>query len=237
MNRERTDAPADGADGSSRGRTPLLPLDAAAPPRDELETATFAMGCFWGPDARFGVLPGVVRTRVGYTGGDAPRPTYEALGRHIETVQVEFDPVTVGLGDLLEVWWEGHDPFRAPRKRQYLSAVFWRGDEQRETVERFLAERRPDGGGEPVTESAPLETFWLAEAYHQKYRLRQQPELLEAFRGYTGRRFVDSTVAARLNGFVAGLGTADLLEREISRYGLSTDARRRLRDLVGVGLR
>lgn len=217
------DAPSDDA-------TPL-PLDAVAPPRDRLETATVSMGCFWGPDARFGTLEGVIRTRVGYTGGDALRPTYEALGRHLETVQMDFDPVKISFGDLLEVWWEGHDPYRAPLKRQYRSAVFWRGEEQRVTVEDFLRRRGDGAEGEPVTEVRPLDTFWLAEAYHQKYRLRQHPGLLAVFEGYTGRRFVDSTVAARLNGFAAGTGDEALLRREISRYGLDPDARRRLERL------
>lgn len=217
-------------DGTGRDAA-ALPLDAAAPPRDRLETATFSMGCFWGPDARFGTVPGVIRTRVGYTGGDVPRPTYDALGGHIETVQMDFDPVTVAYEDLLGLWWEGHDPFRSPAKRQYRSAVFWRGEEQRRTVGAFLEGRRSGSGQGPVTEVAPLETFWLAEAYHQKYRLRHHPALLEVFDGYTGRRFVDSTVAARLNGFVAGAGDAGLLEQEIPRYGLPAGAERRVRSL------
>lgn len=211
---------------------PVLPLDAAAPPREELDTATFSMGCFWGPDARFGTVPGVIRTRVGYAGGDAPRPTYEALGRHIETVQVDFDPVRVGYDDLLRLWWEGHDAFRVPHARQYRSAVFWRGEDQRRAVQAFLEARREETAGDPVTSVGPLETFWLAEAYHQKYRLRQHPGLLEVFDGYTGRRFVDSTVAARLNGIASGAGDPGLLEREISRYGLSSEAERRLGRLV-----
>ncbi|MFB6190699.1 MAG: peptide-methionine (S)-S-oxide reductase, partial [Candidatus Nanohaloarchaea archaeon] len=80
----------------------------------ELEKAAFGMGCFWGPDALFGSLEGVVRTRVGYAGGEKKDPTYKDLGNHTETVLVEYDPERIGYEDLLDVFWENHD-FRSYR--------------------------------------------------------------------------------------------------------------------------
>lgn len=212
------------------------PLDRRAPPRDRLETATLALGCFWGPDARFGALPGVVRTRVGYAGGEEPRPTYRALGDHVETVQVDFRPDRIGYRELLRLFWASHDPGRPAPKRQYLSAIFHDGPGQRRAAEASRERWRARSGVDPRTELIPLQRFWPAEAYHQKYRLRQHPPLLEAVRERcpTGRALVDSTVAARLNGLVAGHGTAGLLERELELYGLDDRPERYLRKVAGA---
>ncbi len=212
------------------------PLDRRAPPAEELETATLALGCFWGPDARFGTVPGVVRTRVGYAGGERPRPSYRALGDHIETVRVEYDPERIAYRELLRLFWAAHDPAREAPKRQYASAIFVDGPERRREAEASRSRWEARSGREAATELIELERFWPAEAYHQKYRLRQHPPLLDAVRRRrpTGRGLVDSTVAARLNGLVAGHGTG-LLERELELYGLDGEAERYLRGVVGGG--
>jgi len=216
-------------------RPDVLPLDASAPDEERLRTATLALGCFWGPDARFGAVPGVVRTRVGYTGGATHRPTYHDLGEHVETVQVDYDPSRVRFEELLSLFWEGHDPTHRPLKRQYISAIFVDGPEQREAAETSRERRGRTLGVRVVTEIHDLDTFWLAEGYHQKYRLRQRPGLMGEFRRVyaTGSEFLNSTVAARLNAFAGGHGTRDLLEREIAEYGLSREAEKILRRLVG----
>jgi peptide-methionine (S)-S-oxide reductase len=108
--------------------------DALAPGRTA--TATFGMGCFWGPDARFGAVDGVVRTRVGYAGGTDPDPSYYSLGDHTEVVQVEYDPDALAYEDLLEVFWANHDPFSSPYKRQYRGVALAHDDAQREAAER-----------------------------------------------------------------------------------------------------
>lgn len=210
------------------------PLDRRVPPEEELATATLALGCFWGPDARFGVVPGVVRTRVGYAGGERARPTYRALGDHIETVQVDYDPGRIGFRELLRLFWASHDPGRAAPKRQYRSAIFYTDDGTRRAAGASRSRWEARSGREAATELIPLEQFWPAEAYHQKYRLRQHPPLLGAVRRRrpTGRDLVDSTVAARLNGLVAGHG-AVLLDRELELYGLDEDRERYLRKVVG----
>src|SRR4051812_14157562 len=83
-------------------------------------TATFAMGCFWSPDARFGSTPGVVRTRVGYTGGELPDPTYAKLGDHTETIQLDYDPARISYEELLQIFWTGHNPVKRVWGRQYM---------------------------------------------------------------------------------------------------------------------
>lgn len=210
-----------------------LPMDAAAPPESELRTATLALGCFWGPDARFGIEEGVVRTRAGYTGGQRDRPTYHDLGRHIETVQLDYEPTRLTYEDLLEIFWESHEPTRVPHSRQYQSAIFVHDEEQRRAAARSRDERQAALEAEVVTEVTALETFWLAEAYHQKYHLRQHPDLLREFREvYSGREFVDSTVAARVNAYCAGHGSERRLSSEIDQYGLAEEAGHVLRALV-----
>lgn len=209
------------------------PLDERTPSEEELETATLALGCFWGPDARFGAVRGVVRTEVGYAGGDRDRPTYEALGDHIETLRVTYDPERIGYRELLRLFWASHDPAREAPKRQYASAIFLEGDGRRRDAEASRARWEARSGREAATELIELDRFWPAEAYHQKYRLRQHPKLLAAVRRRrpTGRDLVDSTVAARLNGLVAGHG-AGLLEEELELYGLDAEEERYLRSVV-----
>ncbi|CAN0462336.1 unnamed protein product, partial [Phaeothamnion confervicola] len=104
----------------------LAPADAAT--SRSLETATLACGCFWGPDSRFGAVPGVVRTRVGYSGGQQPNPTYDAIGDHTETVEVDYDPSKISFEKILEVYATAPNVHRAAWKRQYRNAVFYHGE-------------------------------------------------------------------------------------------------------------
>jgi peptide-methionine (S)-S-oxide reductase len=144
------------------------------------EKATFAAGCFWGVEAAFRQVPGVVDTAVGYTGGDVSNPTYEDVCTdrtgHAEAVQVEFDPANVSYEKLLDVFWENHDPTTKNRQgpdvgTQYRSAIYYSNAEQ-EKVARDSKNRQEASGKfrRPiVTEITPLTTFWRAEDYHQRY--------------------------------------------------------------------
>ncbi len=145
-----------------------------------MDKATFAAGCFWGVEVAFRRVLGVTTTRVGYTGGDTPNPSYEIVctgkSGHAEAVEVTFDPARVGYDDLLEVFWATHDPTQRDRQgfdvgSQYRSAIFTHDPEQ-ETAARAsmarLAAANPHGG-EVVTEIAPAGPFYLAEDYHQQY--------------------------------------------------------------------
>ncbi|MEF8828512.1 MAG: peptide-methionine (S)-S-oxide reductase MsrA [Haloarcula sp.] len=209
-----------------------LAVDAEAPPPSTTETATFGMGCFWGPDARFGATPGVVRTRVGYAGGTEPDPSYYSLGDHTEVVQVEYDPDAVSYADLLDVFWANHTPFSAPRKRQYRGVVLTHDDRQREAAQRTRDALESRTGNSVETAIEALDRFYLAEDYHQKYELRSTPVVADELEDRYGDAFVDSTVAARLNGFVAGHGDDEEREALFADLDLSpaalSEVRRRL---------
>jgi len=205
------------------------PLDALAVDADALApsltaTATFGMGCFWGPDARFGAIPGVVRTRVGYAGGTEPAPSYYSLGDHTEVVQVEYDPTALDYSDLLDVFWANHNPFSAARKRQYRGVVLVHDDAQGEAAEASAAALEDRTGQSVETAIEPLDSFTLAEDYHQKYELRSTPVLGDELEDIYGPALVDSTVAARLNGFVAGHGDPDQREALLADVALTPAA-------------
>jgi len=180
--------------------------DKAAPGSRETSSAVFALGCFWGPDAKFGALEGVVRTRVGYAGGSTSQPTYRSIGDHTESLLVEYDPDTVSYEDLLGVAFRSHDPTHRVRKTQYQNAVFVSGKPQKKVVNNYLEESGfdPDSVETRVEELSDSE-FYIAEDYHQKYKLRSHTELLEAFKqaGYDDADLRDSPAAAKVNGYVS----------------------------------
>jgi peptide-methionine (S)-S-oxide reductase len=212
-------------------KAPAAPMDADAPARTE--TATFAMGWFWGPDARFGHLEGVVRTRVGYSGGSKADPTYTSLGDHSETIEIDYDPTRTSYKDLLELFWQWHDPTKKSWSRQYRSAIFYHGEEQKKLAlkTRAAAEKIL---GKVYTAVEPASAFYLAEDYHQKYYLQQVSILKKEYRAMypDTKSFVASTAAARVNGYVAGFGTLASLKKDMSGLGLSPLARARLLEIV-----
>jgi peptide-methionine (S)-S-oxide reductase len=142
--------------------------------------ATFAAGCFWGVEATFRQLPGVTATAVGYIGGATPNPTYEQVCTdrtgHAEAVEVDYDPARISYDDLLQVFWQNHDPTQLNRQgpdygSQYRSAIFYHTPEQQlaaEASKQALAESRRFS--RPiVTQIVPAQTFYRAEEYHQQY--------------------------------------------------------------------
>jgi peptide-methionine (S)-S-oxide reductase len=142
------------------------------------ETATFAAGCFWGVESAFRNTPGVVSTAVGYTGGHVDEPTYkqvcsDATG-HAEAVEVVYDPAEVSYEQLLDVFWNEHDPTQLNRQgpdfgSQYRSAVFTHSPEQELAARESLARRQAQLSLPIVTRIEPAATFWPAEDYHQQY--------------------------------------------------------------------
>jgi peptide-methionine (S)-S-oxide reductase len=183
--------------------------DERAPDPDETATATFALGCFWGPDATFGALPGVVRTRVGYAGGTDPEPTYRDIGDHSEAVQVDYDPDRTTFAELLDVAVANHDPTRQAGKRQYHSILFHETDAEREAIEeRLHALDVP----EVATRVEPLASFTVAEPYHQTFELADKRYATEPFEsaGYDDADVRESPAAAKLNALVAGRDVPEL---------------------------
>lgn len=170
-------------------------------------------------------------TRVGYAGGTTPDPTYRSIGDHTECFQVDFDPASISYEDLLQLFWTSHDPTRPAYSKQYASLVLahdagqlQRAETSRDRLESVL--RRP-----VLTRIVPLERFYLAEDYHQKYYLRQDRVLVHDFRAaFEGDEsaFRESTAAAHVNGYVGGDGTSAQVMREIDLLGLSDAGRARL---------
>ena len=144
--------------------------------------ATFGLGCFWGAERKFWTVPGVYSTSVGYAGGLTPNPTYEEVctGQtgHNEVVRVVYDPADVGYDELLQVFWESHDPTQGMRQgndvgTQYRSGVYWTTQAQRDAAlasrEMFQRELTASGYGEITTEIVEAGPFYYAEDYHQQY--------------------------------------------------------------------
>ena len=146
--------------------------------------ATFAAGCFWGVEAAFRQVDGVIDTAAGYSGGSPRSPTYEDVCRgdtgHAEVVQVEYDPAKISYEDLLDVFWNVHDPTMLNRQgpdvgQQYRSAVFFHTRWQEAAA--IASKDKLDASGKLkrpiVTEIAPAATFYRAEEYHQRYLEKQ----------------------------------------------------------------
>ena len=149
------------------------------------ERAILAGGCFWGVQELLRKHPGVISTRVGYSGGDVPNATYRNHGRHAEAVEIVFDPAQLSYRQLLELFFQIHDPTTRNRQgndtgESYRSAIFYTSDEQKRIAEETIADVEASGiwPGKVVTELAPAGPFWQAEPEHQDY-LQKYPD------GYT----------------------------------------------------
>ncbi|TQL48217.1 peptide-methionine (S)-S-oxide reductase [Homoserinimonas aerilata] len=149
------------------------------------ETAILAGGCFWGAQELLRVRPGVISTRVGYSGGTTPNATYRNHGSHAEAVEIVFDPQQISYRDILEFFFQIHDPSTKDRQgndvgASYRSAVFYLSDEQKRVAEDTIADVDSSGlwPGKVVTEVTAAGPFWEAEEEHQDY-LQKYPN------GYT----------------------------------------------------
>lgn len=146
-----------------------------------MQKALFAAGCFWGVQFYFDQVPGVIRTTVGYTGGTVPNPTYEAVCTHktghAEATLIEFDPKQVTYKVLVKQFFRMHDPTQLNRQGpdvgdQYRSAIFYFDDAQKRIAEEIRDELAEKYDKPVVTQIVPVQVFYKAEAYHQKYTER-----------------------------------------------------------------
>lgn len=149
------------------------------------ERALLAGGCFWGMEELIRTFPGVLTTRVGYSGGDVPHATYRNHGTHAESIEITYDPAVTDYRTILEYFFQIHDPTTKNRQgndigASYRSAIFYLDDEQKRVAEDTIADVDASGlwPGEVVTEVAPAGAFWEAEPEHQDY-LQRYPD------GYT----------------------------------------------------
>ena len=145
-----------------------------------MEKATFAMGCFWGVQVLFKKVPGVLKTVVGYSGGHVANPSYEKVCTgttgHAESIEIEFDPTKVSYEELLDLFWEHHDPTTPNQQgpdvgEQYRSVIFYHNESQKKLAEesRDRLERNRRFTNKIVTEIVPAKEFYPAEDYHQDY--------------------------------------------------------------------
>jgi peptide-methionine (S)-S-oxide reductase len=157
-------------------------------------------------DARFGSIEGVTRTRVGYTGGTKKDPTYRNLRDHTEAVQIEFDPKQVPYRKLVDLFWSSHDPHDRSGSRQYMAAAFYHTEEQKRVILEAQARSSSGTTGKIFTQVLPASIFYPAEEYHQKYFLQGNRTLMKVLEEHYPDRtdLLESTVAARLNGYLAG---------------------------------
>jgi peptide-methionine (S)-S-oxide reductase len=179
-------------------------------------------------------MDGVVRTRVGYAGGTTDSPTYQNIGDHSETIQIEYDPDKITYEELLKVFWESHSSTVQPWSKQYRSIIFYHDDEQHRLAMETRRHKEAETGRKVFTEINPFSRFYLAEDYHQKYYLQQVRELMSGLHTIYPDfgDFVDSTVVARINGFLGGHGSLESLEERLFSFGLSPATSSRLVEIT-----
>jgi len=154
-----------------------------------MEKATFAAGCFWGVEARFREIPGVISTSVGYTGGQVAKPSYEevctGLTGHAEAVEITYDERILSYDKLLQYFWNIHDPTTLNRQgpdigTQYRSVIFYHSEEQRKKAyaSKLKMENLNKFRRSIVTEIKPISDYYKAEDYHQQYYTKNKKNLL-----------------------------------------------------------
>ncbi|XP_023946355.1 peptide methionine sulfoxide reductase [Bicyclus anynana] len=202
--------------------------------------ATFGMGCFWSNDSLFGATLGIIRTRVGYSGGTSKNPHYRNIGDHTEVIELDYDPKTINYQELLDMFWANHEyGLTTKLKRQYQSLILYHDEEQRDAAETSYKSMQVRCNGQLRTEIAPAGVFYPAEDYHQKYRLQGHKDLCKSL-GLDASKLQTSHLAARLNGYLVGVGGKTQFEQEVARLGLSEKqaeyVRRELERNEGGGL-
>ena len=143
-----------------------------------MEIAVLALGCFWGPEKKYGQLEGVYRTEVGYCGGNSPNTNYREVctgtTNHAEAVKLEFDPKVISFEKIIRKFFEFHDPTTLNSQgpdfgTQYRSEIFYLNDEQKKTAQKIIDEENIKLSGRVVTKLSELKNYCTAEEYHQKY--------------------------------------------------------------------
>ncbi len=171
---------------------------------------------------------------MGYTGGTTPGPTYKSIGNHSEAIEIVYDPDIISYRELLDEFWEGHDPTRAVMSNQYRSFIFFKNESQKKTAEKSLAETAERVRREIHTGIKPASQFTRAENYHQKYYLQMRESIKDEFLKIYPlmNDLLKSTAAARVNGFAGGYGSRKELEGVIDSLGLSPAGKEKLREIV-----
>ena len=143
-----------------------------------MEIAVLALGCFWGPEKKYGQLEGIYRTEVGYCGGNSPNTNYREVctgtTNHAEAVKLEFDPKVISYEEIIKKFFEFHDPTTLNSQgpdfgTQYRSEIFYLNDKQKKIAQKIIDEENTRLSGKVVTKLSELKNYCAAEEYHQKY--------------------------------------------------------------------
>ena len=161
-------------------------------------------------------------TRVGYAGGTKENPIYYSLDGHSETIQIIYDPKILSYSELLDIFWQSHNPIGKPYSRQYMSIIFYHDDNQKKQAEESRNKREAELQRSVYTTIVPAGAFYSAEDYHQKYYLQSFSWFMDELRSLYPDfdELIDSTIAARLNGAAGGYGTVDLIREELDSLDL-----------------
>lgn len=189
--------------------------------------AYFAMGCFWGSESMLGSLPGVLGTRVGFSGGTTPDPSYSNIGDHVETVEVTYDPKKVSYRELLDHFWAHHNARAKPIFRQYASAIFCetREEEKAAKAERAALQKKTETD-KLLTAVLPFKAFYPASDHHQKYYLQQDKALFKALQDQ--HLALNSVLATKLNSVAGDDGDRAQLADSLSELGIEPDVQAEL---------
>ncbi|PIH00629.1 peptide-methionine (S)-S-oxide reductase [Clostridium combesii] len=201
---------------------------------NHIKKAYFSMGCFWSVEALFDSLDGVVKTYVGYTGGNTLFPTYNSIGDHLETLEVYYDSSKIAFENLLTIFEKNHNYIVRPNLLQYYSAIFYNNENEKELCLDWKKNKKEELNTEVLTRISPIEKFYYAEFYHQKYYVQLEPVIMSNLRSKfsTGNDLISSPLCHKLNAYLAGYGSLKELNKEIEDFNLSEDAKNRLLSIV-----
>lgn len=171
---------------------------------------------------------------MGYSGGSKRNPSYHSLGDHAEAIQVDYDPARITYMELLGIFWSSHNPTARSRSNQYKTVVFYHNEEQKQLALRTRYKEAEKRAQKVHTEVLPFTGFTIAENYHQKYRLRNERPLFNELRAvYPDEKdLMNSTAAARINGYLGGYGRPEDLTVELNDLGLSREGKKILIDTL-----
>lgn len=171
---------------------------------------------------------------MGYAGGQKGYPTYQQIGDHTEAVQLDYDPQKITYKQLLDIFWDSHNPSLQVSSRQYMKAIFYQDEEQRAKamISKSNLELKIDSTN--GTAIVPIRSFTMAEDYHQKYMLKSHRNLKKEMATIYPQHldFVNSTAVTRLNGYAGGYGTMEQLSLDLDQLGLSPAGKKELTKII-----
>jgi peptide-methionine (S)-S-oxide reductase len=207
-------------------------IDQMKPPC--LDTAVFGMTCFLSYEPRFGITKGIWRTTVGYAGGRYNSPSYDDRGDHVQSVMVEYDPLAVSYGQLLEIFLRWQGSLQKAELPRNVSYIFVKNEFEKRLAQAALERYELFSENSCETLVSICKSFYEAENWCQKYFLRTFPLLMQEMKNFypEERDWVRSTLAARLNGILGQTSLSFILPENIELYDLSENAIRTLKHLT-----